>query len=105
VIVVHAKARSREEGKALGVPSGVLDTVSVRAEARRRGDCVAGGVLPSIIPNDFDNAPRRRKKGRAAGAITSSSLLLRASAPLREPILSSFRVFAPSRDTIQRAAA
>jgi hypothetical protein len=104
VIFVHAKARRREDGASPGVPSGVLDTVFVRAEARRRGDCVAGGVLPSIIPSDFDNA-LTRKKACAAGAIPSSSLLLRASAPVRAKTLSSLRVFAPSRDTIQRAAA
>jgi hypothetical protein len=46
-------------------------------------------VRPSIIPNDFDAALTRREKACAAGAIASSSL----------------RVFAPSRDTIQRAAA
>ncbi|WP_156143802.1 hypothetical protein [Sphingomonas taxi] len=104
MIFIHAKARRREEGVSLGMPSGVLDMVFVRAEARRRGERVAGGVLPSIIPNDFDIV-LTRKKARAAGGVASSSLLLRASAPLRAKNLSSLRVFAPSRDTIQRAAA
>jgi hypothetical protein len=89
VIFVHAKARRREEGVSLGMPSGALDTVFVRAEARRRGDCVAGGVLLSRIADRDETALTRAKQRGAAGAITSSSL----------------RVFAPSRDTIQRAAA
>jgi hypothetical protein len=87
------------------MPSGALNMVFVRAEAQRRGEYVAGGLLSSIIPNNFDIALTRRKKARAVGAVTSSSLLLRVSAPLRAKNLSSLRVFAPSRDTIQRAAA
>ena len=105
MIVVHAKARRREEGASPGVPLVVFEKNFVRAEARMRGDCVVGDVLPSIIPNGFDDALTRKEKACAAGAIPSSSLLLRVAAPLRAKTVSSLRVFAPSRDPIQRAAA
>ncbi|WP_293877876.1 MULTISPECIES: hypothetical protein [unclassified Sphingomonas] len=84
----------------------MIEKIFVRAEARRRGDGVAEGLLPSIIANDFCSTLTRTKQPRAAGAITSSPLLLRASAPPREQNPSSLRVFAPSRESIlQRAAA
>ncbi len=95
--MVRAKPRSREEGVRGGIVSSI-ESVLVRAEARRRGGFVARTTLPRIIAHEM-TALTRDEDESAAGII--SSLLLRASAPPREQNL---RVVASSRDHQSLAA-